>query len=273
MNLKEKVCSVIIENNKTIKHTDGYVNDFHENLLEGIEDEYFVKDLNNGAGNELEDKIDDKTKVITKAKFKALWSSSALVVNNFAPFVKNLAVFTCKGNNFTKAGFERKYPTGLHRATPPHIDFFAENEEILFAFESKYTETTSTTKVDILDKYLSIKYLNTAWKELIEKYNGKEYYLDVAQLIKHSIGLINYKNQTNKKVVLVYIYWQPLNYTAIEEFVKHENEIKLFKDDLNKQNDIEFIAISYPEFWKIYEKNDKFKNHIELMRQRYSFTI
>jgi hypothetical protein len=72
---------------------------------------------------------------------------------------------------------------------------------------------------------------------------------------------------------LVYIYWRPANYNVIEEFLKHEQEVKEFKDDLKKQKDIRFIAISYPEFWGKYESNVLFRKHISSMKERYSFNI
>jgi hypothetical protein len=146
MNLKEKVCEKIINNSK-IPNINGYVNVFNDNLIKGVEKEYFLNDLRNGSGNELD------------SKFKALWSSSALVVNNFVPFIKNIHELVFDNNIFEKAGFERKFPTGLG-GTPPNIDFFMEKNDLVIGFESKYLEITTETKSEFKDSYFSIKYLN-----------------------------------------------------------------------------------------------------------------
>ena len=61
-------------------------------------------------------------------------------------------------------------------------------------------------------------------------------FLNVAQLLKHSIGLI--KNKGNKEAVLVYIYWKPKTWNRNGEYQKiyeqHKYEIEDFSKRINK---------------------------------------
>lgn len=69
--------------------TDGYLNDFKDNLIATISVDDFFDDLNSGDGNEL------------KSKFKALYSSSALCVNFFGYFKRHLNRFAvCRRKKF-----------------------------------------------------------------------------------------------------------------------------------------------------------------------------
>src|SRR5580704_9616505 len=80
----------------------GYVSEAGQNLIEGVSLVDFEADLRQEDGNEME------------GKFRAAHSSSALAVNNFAPFKANLAALNLpRGNAFASLQFERKCPHGL----------------------------------------------------------------------------------------------------------------------------------------------------------------
>ncbi|HCK99478.1 MAG TPA: hypothetical protein DHW42_05155 [Candidatus Marinimicrobia bacterium] len=234
-----------------IPNIDGYVKSNSDNLIEGITSDLFEKDLQQGSGSELE------------SKFNALYSSSALVVNSFALIKKILADFSFKGlSNFTGAQFERKFPTNLG-GTPPNLDFALENSNSLIAFESKYLELLAKKEVKFSESYkkANLAYLNDFWFDLIDFYKGSKNYLDVAQLIKHSIGLINYRAKSNK--ILVYIYWHPDNHVDFEEYTIHAKEIEEFAERLKEQQDIEFCSITYSEFWDYCKQYNDLKNMVD----------
>lgn len=252
----------------TITNTNGYVSSNKDNLIDGVDEDLFHNDLSKGSGNEL------------ASKFNALYSSAALAVNNFAIVKKNRKDF-CFNNykSFQKAEFERKFPTGL-KGTPPNLDFALENDEVLIAFESKYLELLDAKIVQFKDAYCeeNLKYLNAFWFKLIEKYKDKEkkLQLDVAQLIKHSIGLINYNSsEPKKKIILVYIYWIPKNIDQLqlEEYTEHSKELLGFSRELKNQKDIEFISLSYSQFWDKYKNDEQFNNHFNKVKERYDIEI
>lgn len=245
----------------------GYVLNNEDNLIDGVDLDLFYDDLMQGSGKEL------------ISKFNALFSSSALAVNNFAIVKKFKDDFSFLGyTGFVNAQFERQFKTGLS-GTPPNLDFVLENEKVVIAFESKYLEPLDTTVAEFSDSYIKSKltYLEDFWFDLIERYKGHKLYLDVAQLIKHSIGLKNYKKSLSpsntKKVILVYIFWTPNNPAKFVQYEQHSKELDVFSKVLKNQTDIEFVSMTYNQFWDLYKELPIFKTHFERMEARYGMEI
>jgi hypothetical protein len=274
-NLEKKVIDVLKDKLGSAVDNRGYFisSNPKDNLLEkALANWKEIRDeLNEGAGNEL------------TSKFCAVHSSSALCVNNFAPFKEQKEKFHWLGcSNFKEATFEKKQLTGLG-GTPPHLDFYLEEKDTVIGVESKFTEYFTQKlpnhKNNLSEKYLDneilSKYLPDGFNEKIIKYYSNENnkkHLDIAQLIKHSIGMIYNNIDKNKKLKLVYIYWQPLN--EIPECQKHKEEIDEFKKIIDEFIDfINFIPMSYLDFWNEFENHDLFKVHIKQMRERYSFNL
>ena len=167
------------------------------------------------------------------------------------------------------------------KGTPPHLDFYLENGTTIIAVESKFVEHTRVPKSpnhnENLKPYLDgwetlKKYLSEGFrKEILEHYSNdaKPQRLDVAQLIKHTIGLL--KNCGKKEPVLVYLYWEPTNPTVDNLFAEHRHNIEMFKHRI--EHFIEFVPMSYPEFWERYKDDALLKRHIGRVRERYEFEI
>ena len=251
----------------------GYLALPEDNLIEPFPNcwKKIKEELGKGAGRELE------------GHFLAVHSSSALCVNNFAPFKEHCTKLSFLGySGFKEAQFEKKQPTGL-RGTPPHLDFYLESPEVVIGVESKFTEHggvqapnhSTRDRTNNLEKYRNRKelsYLPKGFQEsIIEHYSNDDepQHLDVAQLIKHTIGLLN--NRNGKKAVLAYLYWEPLNPTIDSIFAEHRRNFELFKRRIEQF--IEFVPLSYPEFWKQYENDTFLKDHFRKVKERYGFAI
>ncbi|WP_417364440.1 PGN_0703 family putative restriction endonuclease [Galbibacter sp.] len=252
----------------------GYVSSNFENLISTVNSwEQIEKELEKGQGNEL------KPDRYGNIPFNAVHSSSALCVNNFGILKKKLNEFTFLNySSFSKATFEKKLPTGI---STPNLDFYLENENAIIGIESKFTETLKKklpNKDRNLEKYLNrkkLEYLPKSFQKIIKNYiaSPERLHLDVAQLIKHSIGLINAskKSDKNLKPVLVYIYWLPENWIHFDIFKQHNIEINEFKNSINEY--IDFVPMSYLEFWNHYGDEKTFKESIYEMRKRYELKI
>lgn len=252
----------------------GYVSSNFENLISSVNSwKQIEKELKKGQGNEL------KPDRFGNIPFNAVHSSSALCVNNFGLLKKKLNEFSFLNySSFSEATFEKKLPTGI---STPNLDFYLENEKVLIGIESKFTETLkkkSPNKDGNLEKYLNRKkldYLPKSFQKIIENYiaSQEKLHLDVAQLIKHSIGLINasQNRNNNPKPVLVYIYWLPENWIQFDIFKQHNTEINEFKNSINEY--IDFVPISYLEFWNHYGVEQTFKESICEMKKRYELKI
>lgn len=255
----------------------GYVNSNEENLVEIFDNWKDIKqEISNGQGGEL---TPDKNGVI---KFNAVHSSSALAVNNFSILKKHKHKLTFLNfSNFNRIEFEKKLPTGI---STPNLDVYFETNYETIGVESKFTEFLTPKLPNIqgnLSKYLNnnkLEYLPKKFNsDLIEYYVNvtDKMYLDVAQLIKHGIGIINkaqnrYKfiiNAMMSQPVLVYIYWQPLKWYNFDLFRKHNDEIIEFQKRIKPF--LTFIPISYLDFWQMFINDRVLGNHICKLKERY----
>lgn len=249
----------------------GYIKSMkpQDNLLKTVDNWTDIeRDLGGGQGGEL------KKDKYGRKKFCALHSSAALCVNNFALFKKHKDRLSFgKYKNFDKAAFEQRLSTKL-KGTPPNLDFYLENSNVTIGIESKFTEhfekRIEHTKENLCKYFMreELDYLPRLFDGLILHYMNctNKMYLNVAQLIKHSIALLN--NKRNKKAVLVYIYWQPENWIETDIFKQHRKEIDDFANKIGKF--IEFKHLSYCDLWQEYENCELLKDHVQLVRNRYS---
>lgn len=175
---------------------DGYCTALDRNLFHPLS-ENCQAELAGGDGSEL-------GKGGARGKIQALHSSATLACNFFEYWRRrNLAVI---GTAFgmptppSRLVFEHKFPTGLGGIAPNMDVVLYEADGGIFAIESKFTEPYSTSK---LKCYLKPKYFlgsRQLWTEVglpgcqsvaEDLRNGtfKFEYLDVAQLLKHMLGL------------------------------------------------------------------------------------
>ena len=279
---------------------DGYLTSIQDNLIELFPNCWgkIKEELNAGAGSEL------------KGNFLAVHSSSALCVNNFVPFKAYHKKRSCRLplGSTTYFGFDEepefetklrtglKLPNGEDR-TPPHLDFYLENDKTIIGIESKFTEYFGIKKPNYLSKDRKTKeernnlepyrdqktldYLPEGFHDKIIEYyyhyNGASQHLHIAQLIKHSIGLLKKCRENGKEAVLVYLYWEPTNPTD-NLFTNHRDEIVVFGEKMRQfEPNIKFIPLSYPKFWELCiddkSLDDLLKEHIHKVRERYEFKI
>jgi len=267
--IQEKIIEKAVEYGLN-PNAKGYVASNTANLISTVDSwNEIEKELDNGQGSELRP---DKNGI---TKFNAVHSSSALCVNNFGLLKSRLSRFTFLNySSFNEATFEKKLPTGISK---PNLDFYLENEKVLIGIESKFTETLEKKLPNKnLEKYLNrkeLEYLPKSFQKIIKSYiaSTERIHLDVAQLIKHSIGLLNAGQKNKKKPILVYIYWLPVNWVHFDIFKQHNIEINEFKNSINEY--IDFVPMSYLEFWNHYGVEPTLKESIYEMRKRYELKI
>jgi hypothetical protein len=111
----------------------SYVSNFSDNLLSRVEPRDFEEDVRKGDGRELV----WYNKGRSPPKFHATYSSSALAVNTFSPFRRQIAdLAICNLCGFTCLRFEAKLSTGV---SVPNLDVFCEGNTVL-AIEAKCVE-------------------------------------------------------------------------------------------------------------------------------------
>jgi hypothetical protein len=96
-------------------------------------------------------------------------------------------------------------------------------------------------------------------------------HLDAAQLVKHSLGLAH--SGGDNTAVLLYLYWEPLNWKDVPECVEHRAEIQRFAYGVASES-VRFAALSYPELWNEWEREASAPAaHIDALRRRYAVKI
>lgn len=241
----------------------GYLANVEHNLLPGVRRQDFETDLKKGRGNEL------------NSKFLAVHSSSALAVNTFCPFKnpENRKLLTVADHRyFNQLHFEKQLGTGLG-GTPPNLDVVMENEKVVVGIESKCLEYLIPKIPGFTDSYDQRECLNVEdmwWdfmKELKQNPEQHRQHLDVAQLVKHYLGLRK-QYAGKRQITLMYIFWEPENWQRFEEFKTHRQCIERFAGRI-KGSEVAFVPQSYPALWAQWSQQGILPGHVTQLQKRY----
>ncbi len=251
----------------------GYVGRVEDVLLPA-----FGPGLRRTIATDLEDKGGSELRVRDKAppKFFAAYSSAALAANTFGPFLGETTELPLGGRVFRgKVSLEVECPSGLP-GTPPTLDCLVEGPEIL-AVESKCTETFSSHEARFRGSYTAaMAGAATTWREEFEHLveNPIRYrYLDAAQLVKHCLGLKT--SYPDRRVMLLYLYWEPSNASELAPCAIHRAEIGDFCKSLRDPK-LHFVAMSHRELWNEWLAVDHpawLREHVEALRERYDVEV
>lgn len=249
----------------------GYVSSLGDNLWQPLSPRT-LKAFEDGDGSELRDGLH------RPAKMRALHSSSALAVNFFDYWSDRdatplLSAFGLEGPAEPIA-FERQFPTGLE-GNSPNLDLAVKLASgTTVAIESKFSEwltPKSPKKKAFKPKYfppnreLWADVALPACQSLANDINvGHDHYqfLDVPQLLKHSLGLAT---QLSGQFALYYMYF----YWPCPEHERHCDEISRFDDRVGLE--VQFRAVTYQD---IFSSLQRFRNSIDpsylgYLRSRY----
>lgn len=279
----------------------SYLQNVDDNLFAPLTQEVAAA-YKKGDGDELND---NKTRL---AKMKATHSSSAIVVNLFqywvgkdaSPLLYALSLISKpKSNSLIKNigstspkvmeippkqyvvnfSFEKQYRIhDDHKRFPrsANLDVCFEYSLCNIAIESKFTEPYSGRHKSLRDVYLEEKSLWTKLPNLYElakniSQNKEEFhYLDVAQLIKHILGLnANFPRKqkrltTNYK--LLYLWYD----VSGDEGVGHRAEIEKFAA-IAKSDGVMFCHTTYQEvITKLFaEYREGNEEYVDYLSERY----
>jgi len=170
-----------------------------------------------------------------------------------------------------KIRFEEKFEISEDKSQFPHspnIDVvIKDSQSRVYAIESKFTEPYNSRKHEgIKQKYIEnisfwdgLPNLYELAKE-ISPNNNKFQYLDVAQLIKHILGLK--KSYSKNGFHLLYLWYDIIGKDGVE----HRKEIERFAEIAKKDN-IKFSHTTYQETIiklskKFYDGNENYCNYL-----------
>jgi hypothetical protein len=259
--LRQRCCAALLEGARQVCNgpfdRDGYLSHFEQNLIDGLPLETIFGDLAAGAGRELDGKL------------CAAHSSAALVVNTFGPWRIDPHALRIGGvSGFETMRFEAACPTGLG-GTAPHLDLLADGE-LPVAIESKCTEWMAAKAAQFSASYdrLRASHGHSPWFGELEqlRLNPTRFrYVDAAQLVKHALGLLACFGE--RRVELIYLYWEPRNHGDWPECRLHREEADDLASRMAHAN-ICLIPMSYHELWAEWERGEP-PAHLPLLRLRY----
>ena len=242
---------------------NGYAAGPERNLVPGVRLADIQADFLQGSGNELE------------GKFCAAHSSSALAANTFGLWRKHPEDLNLLGmSGFTSFRFERQCPTGLG-GIPPNLDFLAEGPSIVIGAESKFLEILSPKKPHFASSYTpaNLPQMETCWADWMEELKtGPEQYLDAAQLVRHYLGLRNQPEFKDRKIILLYVFWEPENAMEFPEYRQHREELAVFESKV-KKSEVTFVWMTYPQLWDQWESRGFYADPVREIRKRYLLSI
>jgi hypothetical protein len=276
---KDALAQRLRELNPTANWIPGYCNyvvDVRSNLLPNIDSYFYQNEYADAAGGELQWDVRYGKKY--PPKMHAAHSSSALVVNSFAPWKRHLETFElCGKRSFSRLRFEVKLPTPL-RGTPPHLDFLGETiGSDIVAGESKATEYLQEHPTVFPPSYDSVSWLKCvspyiAMMRQLKEIPSTFLYVDAAQLVKHAFGLST--NFGDRELVLMYLFWEPANHNCYREFGLHREELQRFCTSVNSSS-VAFAWKSYPELWREWSQDDQtwLRQHSKRLLDRYDICV
>jgi hypothetical protein len=259
----------------------GYVEQLEKNLLPGITCSDFIDEVGRGGGSELKPRFRNGKKM--KPKFQAVHSSCALAVNSFGTLKKEATGRDWPGLGLAELNaliFEKKLSTGI-KGSLANLDVYITSPTSILGIESKFTEYLTPKAPVFAPAFVSEKLdVEPCWWTILKTHRDsqlrRKQYLDVAQLIKHYLGLRRAVRKAEvkdtRKITLLYLFWEPLNATDFQVFADHRAEIKSFEHEI-KGTDVKFVSMTYQDLWNEWKAQGFMAEHVERLIQRYNVRI
>jgi hypothetical protein len=177
-------------------------------------------------------------------------------------------------SGFTSLQFEYACSVGV-RGTAPHLDLVARTSDAVLGIESKCTEYLQPKVAAFAEAYERVHDIrrDSAWFSLVTDgaLRGRFAHLDAAQLVKHYLGLAH--AFPTGSVLLLYLFWEPLNAADFKMFHSHREELEEFSRIVAGDR-VVFRFQSYPELWTEWsEGGAPTKAHVARLEARYRVRI
>jgi hypothetical protein len=243
----------------------GYVTAPEGNLIHGVELRHFAEDLSRGDGQEL------------RSKFLAVHSSCALAVNTFAVFKDRPGDLVIDGRQGAeRVTFEKTLRIFPNRR-PANLDVWIDFPDTAVAVESKLLEYFGPKPAVFAPAYdqLAPQLSDRPWWIAFQAAKGgPRQHLDRAQLLKHYFGIrrLQESGTAPARLILLYLFWEPMNAADISECRRHREEIDKFATCVADAS-VEFRWMTYPDLWREWSEVPSLREHARRLHDRYAVAI
>jgi hypothetical protein len=262
--LAEKALAAALAATGVAVDAKGYCDAAEDNLIDAVAPELWLAakaDLEGGKGSEL------------GGKFRAAYSSSALVANTFIPMrdgvdIPGVGLF---------AGLPRleQERSGGAKGYKPTLDVIVEGDGRDLYIESKCREYLDSGEADFSVAWpkLAAKHLSSAAARIYgDVYATARTYIpvDAPQLLKDILAADKSAREQDRDVVLLYAYWEPNDAANYEIFEDHRMQAQQLFFPLNSKR-VTALSISYQQLWDHWENHGQ--HHIPQLRGRYDVSL
>jgi hypothetical protein len=215
-----------------------------------------------------------------RPKFCSAFSSCALAVNSFGPFVDRNAMLSLDGIGFFSGPieFEAQRSAGT-RGYKPNLDVVAEPADSDWLFvESKCVEYLRLHSTAFSDAFVTKAkdLLSPATAAIYERWRDRRdgyELLDASQLLKHFLAA-KIAAAGQRAVTLTYVYWEPADADQHAVFAVHRQEAHRLAENL-ADDEVRLVSLSYPELWAAWESSGDpaLMDHVAALRDRYAVSL
>jgi hypothetical protein len=247
-----------------VPDSKGYRDTVEANLIQAVTPELWIaarKDLEGGKGSELD------------RKFRAAYSSSALVVNTFVPMQAGVSI---PGIGFI-AGIPQleQERSGGARGFKPTLDVVIGGGEVNLFVESKCREYLDAGEADFSVAWprLAADRLSVSAARVYgDIYAGVDSYqpVDAPQLLNDILAAEKCAREQNCRVVFLYAYWEPRDADNYAVFEKHREQAARLLAPLTSKR-VTVLSMSYRQLWEYWEQAGE--PHISQLRKRYDVDL
>jgi hypothetical protein len=249
----------------------GLASRLEDNLLEGVTPSLFEADFQADGGEEM------------RGEMRAPHASSALAVNAFSPWRADPHLLRfAEHHGFARFSFEQQLPTAFG-GVPAYFDAFASVGGDPVGVEIKCLEYLTRPSPKYLQGFtetIESAYARhgpggTGWLGLVSQLKTKPEAFGVlfaAQLVKQALALAGV---SRPRASLVYLYWEPSNWSEFELFRQHRAELA----DLAQKAAGDRVGFAYQSFttlfhqWSRQPEPSWLSPHAKALLSRYDVAI
>jgi hypothetical protein len=178
-------------------------------------------------------------------------SPAGMAINSFLNWRRCPELLRLGGESgFKELRFDARCPTGV-RGTPPLLDLIAANERVVVAVSSRGAEYLACRQSALAPAYDRVRTPPPLepWLRLLGVIRNEPRqfrYVDLPALFKHALGL----GQTfsNRRVKLLYLFWEPAGVAAVSPFREHRQELAILGAQV-AESSVALLSQSFDELW------------------------